>query len=151
MGARRLVVILLGGCLAVAVLVGGTVAGALALRTKVRYGTVADRSRPALTVRAGDRFTLTVPDRGPSVGDSWRAAVEPAGAAEARGSELVLSHPVERILGPAVGGGAGTRHFIFVAVRPGRLTVTVTNCFQGCRDAETRAASTALLWTVTVT
>jgi hypothetical protein len=147
---RKLIAILAGGFLAVAIVVGGTTWGAIALRTKIRYGTLADRGDPALTVEAGDRFTLTVPDRGPSVGDSWRASIDPAGAATLVNRELVPSNPIDRIFGPALGGGAGTRYFVFDTSRPGRLTVTLANCFQGCRDPDTQAMSESITWTVTV-
>ena len=150
MRTRRLIAVLACGCLAVAVLVAGTIWLGLALRTRLRYGTLAGRDRPAISVEAGHRFTLTVPDRGRSVGDRWRARVEPADAAGLVREEMVLRNPVEWIVGPALGGGAGTRYFVFEARHRGRCAVILSNCFQGCWDADTRARSESITWTVTV-
>jgi hypothetical protein len=138
------VVALLVALLVVMVLAGTTLAD------RLHYGTVADRDTTALTVRVGDRFSLTVPDRGASVGDHWTAATDPAGVVSLAGDEQVTDNPAGRLVGPLLGGGAGTRYFLFDARRAGQTRITLSNCFQGCRYADTQAASIKVTWTVTV-
>jgi hypothetical protein len=122
--------------------------GAVELRHHVVFGTVFDESDLSVTVRRGDRFSLVVPDMGGSVGDSWSATVIPAAVLTAVEDREVMSSPVDRIFGPAAGGGAGHRYFIHVASQQGMATVKLSNCFQGCHEPS--PYSRDVVWTVTV-
>jgi hypothetical protein len=122
--------------------------GALELRHQVIFGTVFDEKTLTATVQRGDRFSLVVADLGASVGDSWSAAVVPAAVLRTVADRQVMSSPVDRIFGPAAGGGAGHRYFIYVASEPGTATVTLSNCFQGCHEPS--PYSRDVVWTVTV-
>ncbi|MEE6260912.1 protease inhibitor I42 family protein [Plantactinospora sonchi] len=143
---RRVVTIVV----VVAVLGVAAVVGGLLIRRQVVYGTVLDRSSASSTVEVGDRFSLKVPDRGPSVGDSWSATVEPGDVVTLVGDELIPDSLGDRLFGSLNGGGAGQHYFRFDAERAGQVTITLANCFQGCWDADTRALSETLTWTVTV-
>jgi hypothetical protein len=128
-------------------------AGFLALRgvQRARYGGVhAEGTETVVVVDRGDRFSLAVPDRGASVGDHWTMSAEPDGTISLVHSQLIAGNIVDRVLGPAPGGGGGTRYFVFDAHRPGTVTVTLHNCFQGCHDERTREASRDATWTVRV-
>jgi hypothetical protein len=135
---------------AVVVLAAGATWGGLAWRHHATYGTVVGEDQKSLTVDRGDRFSLAVPDRGASVGDSWSAAVVPQAALASAGNRKVLSSLVDRIFGPLAGGGAGMRYFIYTAEREGSARVTLSNCFQGCYDVRTRAASRTVAWVITI-
>jgi inhibitor of cysteine peptidase len=115
-----------------------------------RYGDVHSEGAAGVAVDRSGRFSLAVRDRGASVGDHWTAAVAPEGIATLRRSELVGGSIVDRMFGPATGGGGGTRYFVFDARRPGATTITLRNCFQGCDSDRTRGASRDAVWTVTV-
>jgi hypothetical protein len=65
-------------------------------------------------------------------------------------SELIAGNIVDRVLGPANGGGGGTRYLVFDARRSGTATVTLHNCFQACGDERTRTASRDVTWTIMV-
>ncbi|MEO3744694.1 protease inhibitor I42 family protein [Plantactinospora sp. B5E13] len=134
----------------VVVLAVAAVVGAVLIRRQVVYGTVLDRSSTSATVEVGDRFTLKVRDRGPSVGDSWSATTEPGDVVTLVGDELISDSPIDRIFGANDGGGAGQHYFRFDAERAGQVTITLTNCVRGCQTERTRAASETLTWTVTV-
>jgi inhibitor of cysteine peptidase len=127
-------------------------AGFLALRgvQKARYGEVHAEGTGTVVVDRGDRFSLSVPDRGASVGDHWTVSAEPDGTVSLARSQLIAGNIVDRVLGPAPGGGGGTRYFVFEARRSGTVTVTLHNCFQGCHDERTREASRDTTWTVSV-
>jgi hypothetical protein len=127
-------------------------AGFLALRgvQRARYGGVHAEGTETVVVDRGDRFSLAVPDRGASVGDHWTMSAEPDGTISPVRSQLIAGNIVDRVLGPAPGGGGGTRYFVFDARRPGTVTVTLRNCFQGCHDERTREASRDATWTVRV-
>ena len=112
------------------------------------YGRTITEAELTATVEAGDRFSLAVPDRGASVGDSWSATVTPEGVLTAVGNRKVISNVYDRIFGPAAGGGAGTRYFTYTAEAPGTARVTVTNCFQGCDEPSPLSRSVA--WQITV-
>jgi hypothetical protein len=101
-------------------------------------------------VDVGDRFSVRVPDRGASVGDDWTASADPADRVVPVGDELVSDSLVGRLFGAADGGGGGSRYFRFDAERAGQVTITVTNCLQGCRNDRTRAASETVTWTVKI-
>ncbi|WP_422770875.1 protease inhibitor I42 family protein [Plantactinospora sp. WMMC1484] len=141
-------VVLIGAALALLVVVVA-VAG-LAIRRQLRYGTIADQETASITVDVGDRFSLRVPDRGPSVGDRWSASADPADLVEQVGDELVSDSLGDRLFGPALGGGGGFRFFRFDAKQAGRATITLSNCFQGCHNERTRSQSTTTVWTVTI-
>jgi hypothetical protein len=148
--SKRLGFLLVGVAvvLVVAVVVAAVVG--LLIRRNTRYGTVLDRRATSATVKVGDRFTLKVPDRGPSVGDNWSATAQPGDVVTLVEEELLSGSLTDRILGPADGGGGGNRYFLFDARRPGQVTITLTNCFQGCQTESARAASETVTWTVTV-
>jgi hypothetical protein len=124
--------------------------GALELRHHVVYGTVIDESDLTVTVQRGERFSLSVPDRGASVGDEWSAAVEPAGILTTIENRMVMSNLFDRVFGPLAGGGAGTRYFIYTANRRGTATVKLFNCFQGGCDQPGDKISRGVTWEITV-
>jgi hypothetical protein len=136
--------------LAAVVLVG--LAGLMVVKgvQGARYGDVHDEGGPVVVVDRSHRFSLAVPDRGASVGDHWTAAVAPEGVVALVRSEQVAGNIVDRMTGPASGGGAGTRYFVFDARHSGAVTITLHNCFQGCQTDRTRALSRDAGWTVTV-
>jgi hypothetical protein len=117
---------------------------------RARYGDVHDEGAATVSVDRGHRFSLAVPDRGASVGDHWTAAVAPDGAAVLVRSEQPDANIAAWVFGPLNGGGAGTRYFVFDARRSGSVTITLHNCFQGCRDDSTRKESRDVAWTVKV-
>jgi hypothetical protein len=143
---RRL---LLASAVLVVTVVVATVAG-LAIRQHLRYGAILDQRTTSVTVQTGDRFSLRVPDRGPSVGDNWQASVQPEGVVVLVGDELVPDSLRDRWFGAAPGGGRGSTYVSFDAEHPGQVTVTLTNCWRGCLNERTRAGSTTIVWTVTV-
>ena len=136
--------------LAVVITLAGATWAALTLHDQATYGSELTETTRTPTLNQGDRFSLAVPDRGASVGDSWTAAVAPDGIVTATGNRKVMSNVWDRIFGPAMGGGAGTRYFTFTADNPGAATVTLSNCFQGCHDDYTRGVSRTVSWTITV-
>src|SRR3981189_574935 len=80
-----------------------------------RYGQVYGEAPSTVAVGRGGRFSLAVADRGASVGDRWAAELRPAEAVTLARSELVAGNLLDRLTGPAVGGGGGTRYFTFDA------------------------------------
>ncbi|GAA3350511.1 hypothetical protein GCM10020358_76720 [Amorphoplanes nipponensis] len=136
--------------LAVVIIVVAGGWGVLTLRAHAIFGTKITEGEPAVRVGPGDRFSLAVPDRGASVGDSWSATVTPAGVLAAEGNRKVMSNFWDRVLGPEAGGGGGTRYFTYTAEARGTARVTLANCFQGCRDDYSRGISRSVTWTVTV-
>ncbi|MFC6017439.1 protease inhibitor I42 family protein [Plantactinospora solaniradicis] len=142
-------IVLIGVALVVVLIAVVAVAGP-AVRRNLRYGTVLDRETASATVDVGDPFSVRVPDRGASVGDDWTASADPADRVALVGDELVSDSLIDRLFGAANGGGGGTRYFRFDAERAGQVTITVTNCFQGCGNERTRAASETVTWTVTI-
>ncbi|MEQ4302377.1 protease inhibitor I42 family protein [Plantactinospora sp. B6F1] len=141
---------LVGVALALILVVGLATIVGLTIRHNARYGTVLDQQATSATVEPGDRLSIRVPDRGASVGDNWSATAEPADVLALVEDELIFDSLTDRIFGPADGGGGGNRYFLFDARRFGQVTVTLTNCFQGCATERTRAASETVTWTVTV-
>ncbi|NJC69065.1 protease inhibitor I42 family protein [Planosporangium thailandense] len=114
---------------------------------RVRYGDIHTDGGSPVVAGPGHRFALAVPDRGASVGDHWTATVAPDGIVALVRSEQVAGNIVDRLIGPAVGGGAGTRYFVFAARRAGTVVITLHNCFRGCdRGADRRDT----VWAVTV-
>lgn len=124
--------------------------GGFAWRRHATFGTIADEDRASLTVARGERFSLAVPDRGASVGDSWSARIDPAGVLTTAESRMVRGNIADRIFGPQIGGGGGTRYFIYVADHAGTATVILSNCFQGCDHPTNAAESRNVAWTITV-
>src|SRR5262249_15679713 len=96
------------------------------------------------------RFTLAVPDRGASVGDHWIVSMRPEGAVVLARSELIASNIVDRVFGPARGGGAGTRYLVFDARRSGPAILTLRNCFQACGDERPGGGGGEVTWTIPV-
>ncbi|WP_189334981.1 protease inhibitor I42 family protein [Actinoplanes ianthinogenes] len=145
-GGRRVA----GLVLAVLVVVAGAGWGLYAWRRHATYGTMADQQELKVTLATGDRLTLVVPDRGASIGDHWTAQLPDSGVLRAVDERFTYSSVHDRLFGPALGGGSGTRYFIFEASTPGEVTVTLTNCFRGCKFPADKAESTATTWLVTV-
>ncbi|MGC9669387.1 hypothetical protein ACNTMW_22880 [Planosporangium sp. 12N6] len=117
---------------------------------RARYGDVHTEGDGTVIVDHGHRFSLAVLDRGPSVGDHWTAAATPDGVIALVRSEQPDDDIASWVFGPLNGGGAGTRYFVFDARRAGSVTITLHNCFQGCRTDRTTAESRDAVWTVTV-
>jgi hypothetical protein len=124
--------------------------GAVELRHHVVFGTVFDESDLTVTVQKGERFSLSVPDRGASVGDKWSATVEPAGSLITVENRMVMSNLLDRIFGPQAGGGAGTRYFIYTANVQGSATVKLFDCFQGGCDQPGDKISRGVTWEITI-
>jgi hypothetical protein len=147
MTRRRRVLLRTAG--AILLVVAVTWASVAAYR-RVRYGREYDESRPAVRVGTGDRFSVEVHDRGGSVGDSWTAKTEPEGLLTARGDVLRGTFLISDVLPASDGCCGGTRLFTFDAGRPGTVTVTLSNCFQGCDSPTGRRYSRSVAWAVTV-
>ncbi|GAA1808189.1 protease inhibitor I42 family protein [Planosporangium flavigriseum] len=136
--------------LAAVVLVGVAGVAVVTGVQRSRHGEVHNGGTTTVAVERSHRFSLAVPDRGASVGDHWTAAVAPDGVVTLVRSEQAAGNLLDRLIGPNIGGGAGTRYFVFDARRPGSATITLHNCFQGCGDDRTRSESRDVTWTVTV-
>jgi hypothetical protein len=136
--------------LAVVIILAATIWAIGALRVHLTFGTKIDESDLTVTVDEGDRFSLAVPDRGASVGDSWSAAATPDGVLQAVDNRKVMSNLADRLFGPEMGGGGGTRYFVFEARKQGTARVVVTNCFRGCDNENTRRFARSVTWTITV-
>lgn len=138
-------------CLAALAIWAGLLWGAVQVRYHHVYGTIYDESDLTVHVHPGDRFSLSVPDRGASVGDSWTAQFAPQALLSPVEKRKVRAGVIPRFLGPVDGGGQGRDYFIFDAPRNGAGQVTLFDCFQGCHpgdrpDKETRS----VFWTITV-
>jgi hypothetical protein len=133
----------------VVVVAGAGWAGLTVYRQHV-YGTVFTDSQLTVTVDAGDRFSLAVPDRGASVGDAWSTKVTAADVLIAQGRRKRAKSLLDRVGPPQIGGGQGTSYFLYDARAAGTTTVTLSNCFQGCDRADTRSESREVTWTITV-
>jgi inhibitor of cysteine peptidase len=137
--------------LAALLLIGATTWATQAIRHHLLYGTVFDETELRPRVEQGTRFSLAVPDKGASVGDEWSATVSSGDALLVAGDRQVMSNLFDRVFGPQVGGGAGTRYFTYVARRPGTVTVQLYNCFRGlCRSGLNDPWSRGVTWTITV-
>ncbi|MEU9401493.1 protease inhibitor I42 family protein [Streptomyces sp. SID4985] len=91
------------------------------------YGT----EKRALTVHAGDRFTLKVPAN-PELGQNWYLA-EPE--PDARLVKYRGKRTEEEGGGGLIGAGDGTQYFDFTALEKGSATVRLLHCPMGsCRS-----------------
>lgn len=136
------------GVLSGVLLLAGLAVAAVMVRHHFVYGRVVDETQLTVTVHRGDRLSLAVPDAGASVGDSWSAVVAPDGMLRQVDNRKVMGNLLDRIFGPAAGGGAGTRYFIYRADAAGAATVTLSDCFQGCHEPSPYSRS--VVWTITV-
>ncbi|MDX2594389.1 MULTISPECIES: protease inhibitor I42 family protein [Streptomyces] len=96
------------------------------------YGT----DQRAVTVAAGDRFTLKVPAN-PALGENWYLAGP-------RPDTDVLTYRGKREEEEGsdnTGGGDGTQFFDFTARKPGRATVRLLHCPMGSCHSGTRSAA----------
>ncbi|MGV9337715.1 protease inhibitor I42 family protein [Streptomyces sp. NPDC003688] len=84
------------------------------------YGT----EKRALTVHAGDKFTLKVPAN-PELGQNWYLA-EPE--PDARLVKYRGKREEEKGGGGLIGGGDGTQYFDFTALEKGSATVRLLHC-----------------------
>jgi hypothetical protein len=136
---------------AVLVVIGGAGWATLAIRHHLIFGTVFDENALRPTVDRGKRFSLAVPDHGASVGDEWSPTESPEGLLRTEGNRQVMSNPFDRVFGPRIGGGAGTRYFTYTASRSGTVSVRLYNCFEGLCDSGLKdPLSRAVTWTITV-
>lgn len=124
--------------------VAGAVWGGLAVRSNLRYGYTADESQLSFTVDRGDRLTLVVYDRGGSVGDKWSYRIDPATGAS------YVDDEGPRNRGGLIGCCSGDHRYIFRAAESGQVTITLVNCYRGCRTDADRAESREVTWTITV-
>jgi predicted secreted protein len=136
--------------LAVVLLLVAGSAGGYAVWRHITYGAVATQDNTVVRVDTGERFSLAVPDRGASVGDSWTAKASPDGPVALHEQRMVASNLSDRLIGANAGGGGGTRYFVFDARKRGTVTITLHNCFQGCRDERTNDLSRTIEWQVTI-
>lgn len=96
------------------------------------YGT----EKRAITVDAGDEFTLKVPAN-PALGQNWYLA-EPrpdANVVKYRGKRE------EEEGSDNIGGGDGTQFFDFTARKPGKATVKLLHCPMGSCHSGTQSAA----------
>ncbi|HZM76597.1 MAG TPA: protease inhibitor I42 family protein [Candidatus Limnocylindrales bacterium] len=124
--------------------------GGIALYRQATYGSRYAEQQRDVKASVGDVFTLVVPDRGPSVGDDWTAAVADAAIVTEEKSELIPDSLSDRWFGAAPGGGGGDRLITFRAKAPGTTKITLTNCYRGCQTAQDQAESRSVSWNVTV-
>jgi hypothetical protein len=144
---RRIVLAILAGV----VLVGGTTWAVSAIRHRIQFGQVFDESDLHPTVGKGKLFSVAVPDRGP-VGDEWSATVTPTNVLTDKGNQMVMSNLQDRVFGPNIGGGAGTRYFTYTGEQPGTVTVSLFNCFQStCKFGRLSPYARTVTWTITIT
>jgi hypothetical protein len=134
----------------VVVVLGLLTWGGVAIYRHQVYGTVYSESQTTVTVGKGDRFSLAVPDRGGSVGDAWNARADPADLVSFQGRRTRYNALIDRVRDPLLGGGDGTTFFTYDAAAAGTVKITLHNCFQGCNNARTIAASPTITWTITV-
>ena len=141
---------ILSWSLAALLLAATTTWAVAAIRHHVVYGTVAGEDHRTLTVDRGDRFSIAIRDLGRSVGDHWTAEATPAAAVRTLSERKVAGNLLERvgIHIETMGGGQGTRYFRYDAIRTGTVTVTLSNCFQGCHEPSPYSRSVS--WTITV-
>jgi len=132
------------------VLAAAGVWGGVVLYRQATYGSRYAEQQNDVKASVGDVFTLVVPDRGASVGDDWTASIADGAVVSQERSELIADSLRDRWFGAAPGGGGGDRLITFRAKAPGTTQITLSNCFQGCRDEQTRALSRSVSWTVTV-
>ena len=137
--------ILVGAALAAAGVPGG-----LMLYRQASYGERYGGNEHDIRVTPDALFTVVVPDRGPSVGDMWTAFITDVAVVSQEYSTLVADDLFEGWLGLAPRGGGGHRLITFRARTPGKTTITVRNCYQGCDTKRTRAESRSVTWTVRV-
>ncbi|MFE2095953.1 MULTISPECIES: protease inhibitor I42 family protein [unclassified Streptomyces] len=97
------------------------------------YGT---KERGAVTVGAGDEFTLKVPAN-PALGQNWYLA-------EPRPDKDILKYRGKREEesgGGSTGSGDGTQYFDFTALKSGKATVKLLHCpMAGCHSGTESAA-----------
>jgi inhibitor of cysteine peptidase len=132
------------------VLVMAGALGGMSLYRHATYGIKYSEHQPNVAVSEGGIFTIVVQDRGPSVGDDWTASVSDETTISQIRSTLIPSSFLDPWFGPKKGGGGGQRLITFRAKAAGNATVTLRNCFQGCRDDRTRSLSRSVSWTVSV-
>jgi hypothetical protein len=128
----------------------GIVWAAIAVRREVIFGEIHLEADTTVTVDRGDRFSLAVRDRGPSVGDHWTLSVAGTDVLTRVEERHVSSALLPQFGEPLMGGGDGTLYVIFTGAKKGTTTVTLSNCFQGCRSDDSRGLSRSVTWTVTV-
>ncbi|GAA2635184.1 hypothetical protein Adu01nite_28660 [Paractinoplanes durhamensis] len=133
----------------VVVVLGGLGWGGIALYRHQVYGAVFTESQLSVAVDRGDRFSLAVPDRGGSIGDSWTA--QAAGdQVTAQGKRTRAAALVDRVRDPLLGGGGGTTFFSYDAAAAGTTSITLSYCFQGCDNPATKGQARTVTWNVTV-
>jgi hypothetical protein len=137
-------------CVVLVIVVGGAVWGGVALYRHKVYGAVFSDSQLSGAVAVGERFSLAVPDRGPSVGDSWSATAGAGELVTARGQRTLHKAPIDRVRAPLPGGGQGTTFFLYDAKAAGTATITLSNCFQGCDQPTPSSETRNVTWTITV-
>jgi hypothetical protein len=140
---------LIWSVVAIALAVAG-VWGGIALYRQATYGPRYTEQQLDIKVSAGDIFTLVVQDRGPSVGDGWTASTADQAVVSQERSELIPDSLRDRWFGAQPGGGGGERLITFRAKAAGTTQITLSNCFQGCNNEQTRALSRSVSWNVTV-
>ena len=128
-------------------LVGGLTWGGIALHRYETYGTEFTESDLTVTVEAGDRFSLAVLDRGPSVGDSWSAAPSPLLIVQ--GERTRYDNALAGFGQELAGCCRGTTFFIFDTETTGTTQVTLTNRFQSGHDPSD-PENRSVTWQITV-
>ncbi|MCZ0207961.1 protease inhibitor I42 family protein [Streptomyces sp. UMAF16] len=100
-----------------------TVGSTSSVRATPSGGTEYGTERRDITVRPGERFSLTVPSA-PTLGEQWYLA-------DPRPDKAVLAHRGEHTTGDrseADGSTGSTRSFDFTALARGRTTVRLLHC-----------------------
>lgn len=120
------------------------------LYRQASYGDRYGENEHDITVTTDVLFTVVVPDRGLSAGYTWTAFITDTAVVSKEYSTLVANHLLGDWFSLAPGGHGGQRLITFRARTPGKTTITVRNCYQGCDAERTRAKSRSVSWTVHV-
>ncbi len=137
-------------CVIAVVLWVGAGLGAITLHRHFRFGAIHTQAVKTITADRGDRFSIAVRDLGGSVGDHWTQSVQPGTGLRFVEDHMVPASISDRVVGPAMGGGGGTRYFVYEADAVGTWTITLSNCFQGCMPGRDDTRTGSVAWTVTV-
>ena len=120
------------------------------LYRQASYGDRYGENERDIIVTPDALFTVVVPDRGSSAGDTWTASIIDAAVVSHEYSTLVANDLLGDWFSLAPAGHAGLRLITFRARTPGTTTIIVRNCYQGCDTWRTRAESRSVSWIVRV-
>lgn len=120
------------------------------LYRQASYGDQYGENEREITVTPDALFTVVVPDRGLSVGDTWTAFITDSAVVSKEYSTLVADDLFGSWFSLAPAGDGGQRLITFRARTPGKTLITVRTCSQGCDTGHSRAKSRSVSWIVRV-